>query len=83
MDTNSLVLLIPVLALATGFLAVLKMPRKAFAPRRNAELEARVQALEQEAGTLRQELTEVQERLDFTERLLARAEEARRIAKET
>lgn len=83
MDKNVLVLLIPVLALATGFIAVLKMPRKAFAPRRNSELEARVQALEQEAGTLRQELSEVQERLDFAERLLARVEEARKVGKGT
>ncbi|MGH7615323.1 MAG: hypothetical protein ACREMW_14935 [Gemmatimonadales bacterium] len=45
------------------------------------ELEARVRALEQELGALRQELSEANERLDFTERLLARAEEARRIDK--
>jgi hypothetical protein len=31
----------------------------------------RLQALEGEVGTLRQELSEAQERLDFTERLLA------------
>ncbi|MGH7426759.1 MAG: hypothetical protein ACREMW_15660 [Gemmatimonadales bacterium] len=45
------------------------------------ELEARVRALEEELGTLRRELSEANERLDFTERLLARTEEARRIDK--
>ena len=40
-----------------------------------------MQALEQEIGTLRQELSDAQERLDFTERLLARAAEARRLDK--
>jgi hypothetical protein len=82
-DKGILVLLIPVLALATGFIAVLKMPRRAFGPRGHSDLEARVQPLEQEADTLRQELSQVQERLDFAERALARAEEARRIANGT
>jgi len=80
-DKNILILLIPVLALATGLIAVLKMPRKAFAPRRNSELETRVQALEQEAGALRHELSEIQERLDFAERILAKSDEARQIGK--
>lgn len=85
MDKGILALLIPVLALATGLIAVLKMPRKAFTQRSNQSsnpaLEARVQALEQEVGTLRQELGDAQERLDFAERLLARAAEARRLDK--
>lgn len=81
MDQSTLVLLIPVLALAIGFVAILKLPRKAFSPRSHPQLEERVQALEQELGTLRGELTEAQERLDFAERLLARADEARRLAK--
>jgi hypothetical protein len=81
MDKGFLVLLIPVLALATGLIAVLKMPRKAFTRSATPELEERVQALEQELGTLRQELSEAHERLDFAERLLARVEEARRIDK--
>lgn len=38
-----------------------------------------VQALEGEVGRLRQELGEVQERLDFAERMLAMAPEARRV----
>jgi uncharacterized membrane protein len=81
MDKGVLVLLIPVLALATGLIAVLKMPRKAFTKSATPELEARVQALEEDLGTLRHELSEAHERLDFAERLLARVEEARRIDK--
>jgi hypothetical protein len=37
----------------------------------DSETSGRLQALEQEIGTLRQELGETQERLDFAERLLA------------
>ena len=81
MDPRALALLIPVLALAIGFVAVLKMPRKAFGHRASPELEQRVEELEQELGVMRQELTEAQERLDFAERLLARTEEARRLDK--
>ena len=81
---DALIFAIPVLALAIGLVAILKLPRRAFGGRHQTpELEARVQALEQEVGTLRQELGETQERLDFTERLLARAEEARRLDKPT
>ena len=43
-----------------------------------SELEARLEALEGEAGQLRQELSEAQERMDFAERLLAQGPEARR-----
>ena len=39
------------------------------------ELTARCDALEQDVGSLRQELSETQERLDFTERLLAGSKE--------
>jgi hypothetical protein len=77
MDAGALALLIPVLALAIGLVAVLKMPRKAFGHRSTPELEQRVESLEQELGAMRQELTEAQERLDFAERLLARAEGTR------
>ena len=82
MDSGFLALLIPVLALATGLIVVLKMPRKSLT-RSSAtpELEDRVQALQEEVGALRRELSEANERLDFAERLLARAEEARRVDK--
>ena len=38
-----------------------------------------VEALEAEVSKLRQELSETQERMDFTERLLARGPESRRV----
>jgi hypothetical protein len=38
-----------------------------------------LQALDQEVETLRQEMIETQERLDFAERLLAQGAEARRV----
>ena len=43
-----------------------------------SELPARLEALEFEVNTLRQELGEMQERLDFAERLLAQPPETRR-----
>ncbi len=46
---------------------------------RGSEPQARLEALEAEMGNLRQELSEMQERLDFTERMLAQGPEARRV----
>jgi len=40
---------------------------------------AHLQALDQEMGTLRREMVETQERLDFAERLLAQGPETRRV----
>jgi hypothetical protein len=40
---------------------------------------AHLQALDHEVGTLRQEMVETQERLDFAERLLAQGPETRRV----
>jgi hypothetical protein len=44
-----------------------------------SDLQARLEAVEVEVSTLRQELGETQERLDFAERLLAQAQEAPRV----
>lgn len=44
--------------------------------------EERLDALEGEVGNLRRELNETQERLDFAERVLAQAAEARRVGPE-
>ena len=44
-----------------------------------SELPTRLDALEFEMSTLRQELSEAQERLDFAERLLAQPPEQRRV----
>jgi hypothetical protein len=45
----------------------------------SADVAARLQALERGVQDLQQELAETQERLDFTERLLTKAREERRI----
>jgi hypothetical protein len=66
------------LALAFGFWAQRLRQGRAG----GSELEARLEALEFEVGTLRQELSETQERLDFAERLLAQGPEARRVGPE-
>jgi hypothetical protein len=50
--------------------------------RGGSEFQPRLEALEVEVGTLRQELSETQERLDFAERLLAQGPEARRVGPE-
>ncbi len=46
---------------------------------RGGELQAGLEALEFEMSTLRQELSETQERLDFVERMLAQGPEPRRV----
>ena len=43
------------------------------------ELQPRLEALEFEVSDLRRELNETQERLDFTERVLAQGQESRRL----
>jgi hypothetical protein len=47
-------------------------------PREGGEVEERLDLLEGEVSSLRRELTEAQERMDFAERLLVRGAEARR-----
>jgi len=49
---------------------------------RGDEREAGFEALEDEVSELRRELSEAQERLDFTERLLAQDLESRRVRRE-
>jgi hypothetical protein len=46
---------------------------------RDGDIEERIETLELEVSSLRQELAEAQERLDFAERLLAQASETRRL----
>jgi hypothetical protein len=46
------------------------------------ELQPRLEALEFEVSDLRRELSETQERLDFTERVLAQGQESRRLDQE-
>ena len=66
-----------VLAMAFGFWA-----QRLQRPAPESELQSGVEALELEMGSMRRELSEVQERLDFTERMLAQGQEARRVAPE-
>ena len=49
---------------------------------REGQNESRLDELEGDLGNLRRELSETQERLDFAERVLAQAAEARRVGPE-
>lgn len=72
MDPGSIGVLVPIVAIgAWAWVRTAKLKVEARAPGMDAEANARLQALEQEIGSLRQELGEAQERLDFAERLLA------------
>jgi predicted nucleic acid-binding Zn-ribbon protein len=72
--------MIPVVAILSG--AAVKIAKiRSGADRDLGTMEdsPRFEALEQEVGQLRQELTETQERLDFAERLLAKGRDADRL----
>ncbi|HEU0299768.1 MAG TPA: hypothetical protein VFR37_09945 [Longimicrobium sp.] len=78
-----LALMIPVLAMATGFVAVLRMPpEKLGGRRRHSHLAPAPEttALVDEVAVLREELARVSERLDFTERLLMDSAPAPRLS---
>lgn len=73
MDPNTLAPLIPVVAILAY--AGIKMARIVTAARSNTqdpETGARLAALEEEMTAVRRQLEETHERLEFTERLLAR-----------
>jgi hypothetical protein len=83
--TRILGLMIPLLALSIGGVVVLSRTRigEAIARRisgdtRDPEVEAHLEALEDELTRLRGQLSETNERVDFAERLLTRGEEGRR-----
>ena len=72
MDPGVLALLIPIVAIVCGtVLKALSMRNDGRRSGLSAKQADRLEALEHEVGLLRQELGETQERLDFTERLLA------------
>lgn len=72
MNPDSVLVLIPLAAIcAWAWVRIAKLKVEARAPGMDAESHGRLQALEQEVGSLRHELGEAQERLDFAERLLA------------
>jgi hypothetical protein len=71
MDPSILGPLIPVVAiLAFAAVKVAGIWARAQAPSQDPQTAARLAALEDEVGTLRRELEEAHERIDFTERLL-------------
>lgn len=72
MDPGVLALLIPIVAIVCGtVLKALSMRGEGRHSGLSAKQAERLEVLEHEVGLLRQELGETQERLDFTERLLA------------
>lgn len=73
MDPSILAPLIPIAAiLAYASVKVAKIWAQARPQIQDPQSEARFAALEDEMGTLRRQLEDVHERLDFTERLLAK-----------
>jgi hypothetical protein len=70
MDTGSLALLIPISAIL-GTVAIKIAKISAQSRMVDPQQAARISALEEDVGALRQELSEAQERIDFTERLLS------------
>lgn len=78
MNPAVLALLIPIIAIVCGTIVKVTRPKDGGAEL-PAELRQRLEALESEVGALRQELGETQERLDFTERLLAQDKGVNRI----
>ncbi|HEV8124520.1 MAG TPA: hypothetical protein VGP80_09770 [Gemmatimonadales bacterium] len=76
MDPGTLALSIPVVAIICGTLVKMQKVRTAASAELPEEDLARLDALEHEVMTLRQELTEAQERIDFTERLLTKGRDA-------
>lgn len=83
MDPAVIALMIPIVAIVCGTL--LKFANLRAAERRGdggggggGDTIARLEAMEQELTAVRQELAEAHERLDFTERLLAKGQDAKR-----
>ncbi len=81
MDRHALALFIPIIALMIPVAAIVmsgltKLARyRALGASDGGDTAGRLDVLEQEVMTLRQELADTQERLDFTERLLTRADQ--------
>jgi len=82
MGPDSLFAFVPIAVAAIvtwGVVKVVKIRTQSRVAGADPETAGRLQALEQEVGTLRQELSDTQERLDFAERMLAQAPETRRV----
>jgi 5-bromo-4-chloroindolyl phosphate hydrolysis protein len=84
MDPGVLALAIPLVAIVCA--TVVKVAQYWSRSRSESQLPRevanRLEALEQEVGTLRRELSEAHERLDFTERLLAQSKEPPRVSRQ-
>ena len=85
MDPAVIALMIPIVAIVCGTL--LKFANLRAAERRDGgggggDTIARLEAMEQELTAVRQELAEAHERLDFTERLLAKGQEGKRVGED-
>lgn len=77
MDPGIIAVSIPAIAIVA--VAAVKIAR-VFAPQLpTSDMMARLDELEHHVQSLQQELSEAHERLDFTERVLAKAKEERRI----
>ena len=90
MDRQVIALLIPILALAIPLagmvlFGLLKLARTRLEEARlragivDERAEAEITTLRDEVGELRRELSDVQERMDFAERLLSQARERERL----
>ena len=90
MDKQIVALLIPIFALAIPISAIILHGLQKLARMRLEEArlqqgprdkgtEAEITLLREEVGDLRRELSDVQERLDFAERLLSRTREVERL----
>lgn len=79
MDAGAIALLIPIAAIVMG--GLVKIARDFARGRRTEDvgpLDARMETLEHERTSVRRDLSETQERLDFAERLLAQSREGKR-----
>ena len=70
---------VTILIAAMGTWGAVKIAKIIAHSRVGGDTATHLQALDQEVGTLRREMIETQERLDFAERLLAQGPETRRV----
>jgi hypothetical protein len=71
MDPGAVGVFVPITAMAVwGAVKIARIRAEAQTSKPDPEMAERLHALEHEVGLLRQELSEAQERLDFSERLL-------------
>ena len=80
MDAGVIALLIPIVALVIGgVVKIVKVREAARQAGSDPDLQARLAAMEQDLNAMRGELSETQERLDFTERMLTKEREEKRL----